>query len=192
MAEPRKPQPLLGSRLKELRISRGLSLREVAGRTGLSTSFLSLVETGRNELTVGRLVTLLDFYEVELADVVPGRDAEQPVVVRHRDRRVSRSRDRGIKTEPLAAWRFGEMATASMRFDAGAELSLSTSLPGPEFVLLLSGELQIDFADETSVVLREGDSVCFEASRRHRCVNVGDGEAHVITFKNEPRRGSEG
>jgi transcriptional regulator with XRE-family HTH domain len=192
MPAPRKPQPLLGSRLKELRMSRALSLRDVAAQTGLSTSFLSLVETGRNELTVGRLITLLDYYGVELGDIVPGQATERPVLVRLDERQVLSSGGTGVKTEPLAAWHYGEMATASVRFEAGAELSLATSSPGPEFVLLLAGEVQIDFADETSFVLRQGDSVCFEASRRHRCVNVGDGEAHLITFKNEPKRGSEG
>jgi quercetin dioxygenase-like cupin family protein len=50
----------------------------------------------------------------------------------------------------------------------------------------------IDFSDETSVVLREGDSVWFEASRRHRHLNVGDTEAHIITFKSVTDYGLEG
>jgi transcriptional regulator with XRE-family HTH domain len=191
MGTPRKPQPILGSRLKDLRMSRGMSLKEVSEETGMSTSYLSLVETGRNEPTAGRLVSLLDFFEVELEDVIPEREMEGPVVLRVDDRQVLSSGDPSVRTEPLASWTFSEMTTASVRFDAGAELSVAASPAGPEFALLLAGELQIDFSDETSLVLRQGDSVCFEASRRHRCVNVGETEAHVITFKNEPRRGLE-
>jgi hypothetical protein len=35
----------------------------VGAKTGLSSSFTSMVETGRNELTVGRFVMLADFSE---------------------------------------------------------------------------------------------------------------------------------
>ena len=188
----RKPQPLLGRRLKALRVSRGMSLKEVSTGTGLSTSFLSMIESGRHELTVGRLVTLLDFHGVDLGDVIPERDVERPVVLRSEERQVVASSDERVRIEPLATWHYGEMRTASMRLDAGAELAVTAAAAGPEFVLVLTGEVQIEFADETPVVLREGDSVCFEASRRHRCMNTGEREAHVISFKNEQQRGWEG
>lgn len=175
-------QPTLGRRLKALRVSRGLSLKDVAAETGLSSSFLSLVETGRNEMTVGRLVTMADFYEVGLGDLVPERGMGQPVVLRRDDRRTFDSPDRLVATEPLAAWHHGEMTSAFRRFDVGGELCEAAPQAGPEFVLVLRGEVAIEFADDTSVVLREGDSVCFEASRRHRHVNIGDEEAHVVTF----------
>jgi transcriptional regulator with XRE-family HTH domain len=178
-----KAQPILGKRLKALRVSRGLSLKEVGAETGLSSSFLSMVETGRNELTVGRLVKLVDFYEVGLGDILPERDLVQPVVLRRGDRQAIDSAEGRVRTEPLAAWHYGDMATGFLRFEAGAELAEVAAEPGPKFVFVLAGELMIDF-DDSSVVLREGDSVWFEASRLHRHINVGDGEAHVISFDN--------
>jgi transcriptional regulator with XRE-family HTH domain len=69
------PQPRLGRRLKALRVGRGLSLKEVAAGTGVSASFLSMVETGRNEMSVGRLMRMADFYGVGLVDLVPERTA---------------------------------------------------------------------------------------------------------------------
>jgi transcriptional regulator with XRE-family HTH domain len=187
-----RPQPALGRRLKALRVSRGLSLKEVGVGTGLSTSFLSMVENGRTELTVGRLVRLLDFHGVDLRDLLPEHDTDQPIVLRSGERQIVESHDPRVRTEPLATWHHGELSTAAMRFEPGAELPVAAAQAGPEFVLLLSGELEIGFADESSVVLGEGDSVCFEGSRRHGLTNTGDGEAHVITFKNEQRRGWEG
>jgi transcriptional regulator with XRE-family HTH domain len=178
-----KPQPTLGRRLKALRASRGLSLKDVAAKTGLSASFLSLVEAGRNEMTVGRLVTMADFYEVGLGDLIPERDMERPVVLRRGDRRTFDSPDRRVTTESLASWHYGDVTTGFLRLDVGAEVREVASRAGPEFVLVLSGELAIDFSDDTSVLLREGDSVWFEASRRHRQVNTGDQEAHIVTVK---------
>ncbi|MFT3863627.1 MAG: XRE family transcriptional regulator [Solirubrobacterales bacterium] len=180
-------QPTLGRRLKALRVSRGLSLKEVAGKTGLSASFLSMVETGRNEMTVGRLVTMADFYEVGLGDLIPAREMEQPVVLRRDDRLAFDSPDHRVTTEQLSSWHHGEMTSGLVRFDVGAELTEAVPQAGPKFVLVLVGELAIEFADDASVALAEGDSVWFEASRRHRLVNVGEGEASMITFRGSPR-----
>jgi transcriptional regulator with XRE-family HTH domain len=181
------PQPTLGRRLKELRLSRGLSLKQVAGKTGLSSSFLSMVETGRNEMSVGRLITMADFYEVGLSDLVPDRGPERPVVLRRAERPAFNSPDQRVRTEMLASWRHGEMSSGHLHFEPGAVLPGAAPNAGPQFVLVLRGEVEIQFSDEASVVLAEGDSVCFEASRPHRHVNVGDGEAELITFKNEVR-----
>jgi transcriptional regulator with XRE-family HTH domain len=177
-----KPQPTLGRRLKALRVGRGLSLKEVAAKTGVSASFLSMVETGRNDMTVGRLVLMADFYEVSLGDLLPERGMERPVVLRRDDRRTFDSPDHRVRTELLASWHQGEMLSGFLRFDAGAQLSEFAPHAGPEFVLVLSGALAIEFANDTSVALREGDSVWFEASRRHSYVNTSEDETQILTF----------
>jgi transcriptional regulator with XRE-family HTH domain len=182
-----KPQPMLGRRLKELRVSRGFSLKEVAAGTGLSSSFISLVETGRNEMTVGRLVTMADFYEVGLRDLIPERDTEKPVVMRRDERIAFDSEDQLVKNEILAAWHRGEMTSGFLTFEVGGELHEVAQYAGPQFVLILAGEIEIEFSDDTSVVLHEGDSVWFEASRPHRHVNVGEVEARIVTVKGSVR-----
>ncbi len=122
-------QPALGRRLKALRLNRGLSLKEVGGATGVSSSFLSMVETGRNDLSVGRLMVLADFYGVGLDEVLPGRGADRHLAVRQPD---------------------------------GTDLDVAA------LVFVRSGELMIDFAEESSVVLAEGDSVWLEGKNLSR------------------------
>lgn len=53
-------------RLKELRLSQGLSLRELEKKTGISNSGLSKLESGQSNGTVEVLKTLADFYNVSL------------------------------------------------------------------------------------------------------------------------------
>src|SRR4051812_28348017 len=52
----------LGAALRGLRRARRLSLQDVAEATAISASFLSLVETGKSDITIGRLVRLVEFY----------------------------------------------------------------------------------------------------------------------------------
>lgn len=51
-------------KLKELRESRGLKLREVAEETGFSIQQLSNYENGHAIPTSNALLTILDFYKV--------------------------------------------------------------------------------------------------------------------------------
>lgn len=56
----------VGERLKELRLERGLSLRDVAAKTGVSDSLLSKMETGRTtKPTQESLNRLALFYEID-------------------------------------------------------------------------------------------------------------------------------
>jgi transcriptional regulator with XRE-family HTH domain len=56
--------------LRRLRTERKLTQSDVARETGISSSFLSLVEQGRSDITIGRLLRLAEFYEVELSDLL--------------------------------------------------------------------------------------------------------------------------
>jgi transcriptional regulator with XRE-family HTH domain len=121
-------QPALGRRLKALRVNRGLSLKEVGAETGVSSSFLSMIETGRNDLSVGRLMVLADFYGVGLDEILQDRPG-RPFSLRPAD---------------------------------------GTALDVAALVFVRRGELMIDFAEESSVVLGEGDSFWFERGNESR------------------------
>jgi len=61
---------VIPSYLKELRLSKGISLRKVAEKTGLSDTYISLIESGKRPLP--RLETLekiCDIYEIRLLEL---------------------------------------------------------------------------------------------------------------------------
>lgn len=69
----------IGSRLRELRLQRGLKLTAVAKAAGISQSSLSFIETGVNNPTVETLarildvlgITLYDFFAIGKEDIPP-------------------------------------------------------------------------------------------------------------------------
>ncbi len=63
----------LGSAIRAVRTSRGLSVSELARRSELSQSFLSQVEIGNTDISVGRLVRVAEALDVALADLVDHR-----------------------------------------------------------------------------------------------------------------------
>lgn len=69
--------------MRALRRTRGLSLADVGEATRISPSFLSLVEKGKSDITIGRLVRLVEFYGISINDLLPGSsETTFPEVVR--------------------------------------------------------------------------------------------------------------
>lgn len=66
----------LGKRVRLLRLSREWTQDEVAGKTGMSRSFVSLIEKGGHGVDVVRLLRLADVFGVTLVELV---DVSAPV-----------------------------------------------------------------------------------------------------------------
>jgi transcriptional regulator with XRE-family HTH domain len=59
----------LGSRLREIRESRGMTLTALARQAGLSRSFYTQVEYGRQTISVERAFTLANVLGVEMTEL---------------------------------------------------------------------------------------------------------------------------
>jgi XRE family transcriptional regulator, regulator of sulfur utilization len=64
----------LQERLKEIRISRDLTLKGLAERTGLSVSYLSDIERGRTTPPLPTLETIATALEITILDLLTGVD----------------------------------------------------------------------------------------------------------------------
>src|SRR6478672_2179736 len=60
----------LGARLKRLRLQRRLTLQEVGTTVDLSHSFLSMLERGQADVSLGRVHRLANFYGVPLSELL--------------------------------------------------------------------------------------------------------------------------
>jgi XRE family transcriptional regulator, regulator of sulfur utilization len=66
-----------GETLRTWRQEAGLSIREVAERSGLSVSFISLVERGKTEIAFTRLIRLADVFGRQASDVLARVDGDE-------------------------------------------------------------------------------------------------------------------
>lgn len=71
----------LGPTLRMLRLSHGLTLRDLAGRAGLSISFLSDLERGRTQPSLATWKRITEAFSLELIIVLetPTQDMDMPV-----------------------------------------------------------------------------------------------------------------
>jgi transcriptional regulator with XRE-family HTH domain len=179
------PQPELGRQLRELRRQRGFSLSEVSEKTGVSKSFLSLVESGKSDISVGRLIRLTGFYGAHLADILPRLEATSPLIVRKEQQALLDSPHEGVRTYILGPTD-KDMLVMRAYFAPGSAAPEQRSHEGLEFALALRGRIAISIEDYGEVVLEEGEAVYFDSNQPHSYANAGDAEAELLSVSVPP------
>jgi hypothetical protein len=178
------------ARLRSLRLSQSLTLAEVSRRTDLPISTISKMENGKMSLSYDKLVKLSAGLGIGLAQLLapesvpnlagPARPSMAPSLGR---RSITRAHERGSLEAPYHVCHdiASDMLNKSMipvimeinpRLDEGeVELSRNT---GEKFVLVLEGEILFICELYAPVVLKEGDSIYFDAAMGHAYVpNTG-------------------
>ena len=116
-----------GEVLRRLRAQKGLSLREVAGRSGLSQSFLGQLERGETDIALERLARLASVFGHDVGSFL-GFASRRAVPVRLRAEESVVSRGAGVEQQVVRLP------------GLGSELITVTFAPGARFDEPLSHE----------------------------------------------------
>jgi transcriptional regulator with XRE-family HTH domain len=186
-AQEADPQPVeLGRRIKMLRVSRGLTLKELEERGGISATHVSEIERGKASPTVGALARIAHALGVRPATLVEPRTLPLVTLKRagHRERQpmaLDRADLRPL-TDPTHGVSIGAVL---MRLPIAREPALEHQHEGEEWLTVLSGQAEIRIESEVHL-LRTGDSLHFRAERRHAYVNPAS-EPAVLLLASRPR-----
>jgi transcriptional regulator with XRE-family HTH domain/mannose-6-phosphate isomerase-like protein (cupin superfamily) len=209
-AIPPGPEPRaesLGAALRAARESRGLSLRELARQVDVSPSFVSQVELGKANPSVGTLYALVSVLGVSLnellggpADAVPdpagGAAAAGPAAAAggpggwpRIDQPVVRARERSRVQMSGVAWERLTVDDPLVDFLHVEYGPGSASCPpddmvrhgGREYGVIVSGRLEVQVGFET-YTLEPGDSIHFDSSTPHRLSNPHDEPCTAVWF----------
>jgi quercetin dioxygenase-like cupin family protein len=177
----------VGAALRHVRKARNLSLHDVAEATGISASFLSLVEKDRSDITIGRLVRLIDFYGISITDLLPfAARPDYPEVIRADGRRLLSSPAEGIDIYLLTADTKRQMMPLQVDFEPGARLAEPGRHAGEEWVVVLEGELRLELEGSEPQLLRRGDCAYYPAERPHLLSNASDTERLCVLCVDTP------
>jgi quercetin dioxygenase-like cupin family protein len=174
---PAQPTSLgsVGTALRQVRNARSLSLANVAEATGISASFLSLVEKNRSDITIGRLVRVIDFYGISITDLLPfAARSDYPEVIRPDERRSLQSPIEGIDIHLLTADTDRQMMPLEVHFQPGASLAEPGRHAGEEWLLVLEGDLRLELEGAEPRTLRQGDTAYYPAERPHLLSNASE------------------
>ena len=178
------PAEGFGSRLKELRRSRGLTLAQLAERTGLSIGSLSQVERDLVSPTIRTVYAVSTALGVSPAwiidpDSVKAQDPDGPYIVRSTRRKPFFNRNGVIKhlaTPETEARYTGFIVRLEPNASSGDE---QYTHAGEEIALVISGSLVLEIGEKTYRV-NTGDSFAFPSSLSHRFYN--DTSVDTVVF----------
>jgi XRE family transcriptional regulator, regulator of sulfur utilization len=173
----------LGARVRALREGLGLSLRDLAERSGVSPPMLSQVERGETSPTLAVAEKIAGGLELSLSQLLRLDEAGHVVVVRAGEGRSRRRR--GHRTDELTPPEPGQRADVSLHeLQPGA----ATGRPGDpplhepgarETAVVLTGTVTL-LADGSEHDLTEGDSVTFDADLPHHFENRSRAPARFL------------
>jgi XRE family transcriptional regulator, regulator of sulfur utilization len=176
---------VIGARVKALRESAGLSLRDLAERSGVSAPMLSQVERGETSPTLTVAVRIASGLDLRLSQLLRLDEGGAVTVVRAGERQRGGNKRRGHSFEVLTSAQPGQRAELSRHTLApggstGAEDDPPMHEPGSRETALVEQGSLVLVCDGERYELGEGDCVTFDADLPHHFENPTAAEAAFL------------
>jgi transcriptional regulator with XRE-family HTH domain len=183
-----------GSKLRAVRERRGITLKQVAGKAGVSESLVSQIERNKVSPSVDTLLSIADVlgvdYEYLFSDYRKKATVE---IIRASARSVTRD---GLVTMSRLSVREeipGEYSVDAYMVEVapgGEKGDLEYGHAGLEFGIVLEGAAELLFGDD-SYLLFEGDTVSFASRIPHILKNRGDAPLKAVWIVSPTRPSSQ-
>jgi XRE family transcriptional regulator, regulator of sulfur utilization len=175
----------VGPRVRALRDAMGLSLRELAARSGVSAPMLSQVERGETSPTLHVAARIAQGLDLRLSQLLRLDEDGAVTVVRASDRRPGGNARRGHRYELLSAPGPGQRAELSRHTLApgastGGREDPPIHEPGSVETALVEHGVVVLVCDGQRHQLGVGDCVTFDSDLPHHFENPGPGEARLL------------
>lgn len=176
-------QPELGRRLHAVRRAHGLTLAQVAAQSGLSKSFVSMLENGHTNVSATRLQRLAAVFGLKTTDFLPDEASRALVqVVRASEGAAMPGFADGIEARVLGGERLRRLQPVRLTLAPGAAQRNPTGHAGEEFLYVLAGRVLLSVDGAPPVALMAGDSAYYPSALAHDYLNENDGEAVLLTI----------
>lgn len=170
----------VGHRLREVRMSKGFSIRSLAEQSKLNVNTLSLIENGRTSPSVSTLQLIAQTLQVPISAFFETDHGDKKVVFQRMGKRPHATFTHGMMEDLGAGMtRFGAeplIITLKPKADSGKTPIVHT---GREFVYCLDGHITYQ-VDEQSYQLEPGDSLMFEAYLPHGWRNEDESASRLL------------
>jgi quercetin dioxygenase-like cupin family protein/DNA-binding XRE family transcriptional regulator len=212
---PENQETEIGTKIRAIRRRKKLSLQELGDRVGLSRSFLSQMESGVSNASIGSLKQIANALGITLAELFddehdpasgdghnPGRVGSTSIDG-HNGGETGRSRTEVVRADrrKMLVWPGSDGREYLLTPDLHRKLQVLLAVMGPghssgdpyahpvtdgeEFGFIIEGTLEVTVGDET-YVLNTGDSIYFPSDVLHHMKVVGEEGVRAIWVMTPP------
>lgn len=181
------PEVQVGDHVRQFREARGMTLQQLAERTGFSAALLSQIENRMASPPLGILVKIANAFDTSVSAFIGGKEERAFSIVRKEDRTtVSRvgPKEGGKSSYIYEALGAGKaerkMEPFLVRLKPLLDRNVARSIhEGEEFLFVLSGTVEV-FLDKYSDVLSEGDCIYYDSTIPHHVHSAEDRETLIL------------
>lgn len=185
-------QPKLGQCLRSARQRHGLTLQDVVERTGVALSTLSKVENDQMSLTYDKLLQICDGLGISVTELL-SPDNRSPVALTRRSvtgpdntvQQITANYDYNYLAADLMGKRMVPII-ATVKARSIAAFGPLIRHPGEEFVLVLSGEIEMHNDHYAPRRLKAGESAYVDSMMGHAYLAVGEEPAVICCVCSAP------
>ena len=175
----------LGEALRKVRKEKGISMTELAGKTGYTKSFISQVEKNKTSPSLSSLFRITEALGMSPQEILHEGGSSEKIMIRKNEREAYYHKKSKAKFEFL----FNKNPRRKMEplffnLKVGG-CSDSYSHEGEEFGTILKGELELTVGDEI-YHLKEGDCVYFSSRIMHHWKNNGSEDVIALWVTTPP------
>lgn len=176
----------VGKKLRRVRLRKGLTLKAVAERTGLSESFISQLERGRSNASIASIQRIAVALDTPLSELFEEIDDTSVKVLRKNERPSLAYGTLGRKSL-LTPASLKHLEVFIGEFDVGGSTGAEPYSHGDseELLYILSGTFEVQVGNEF-YTLTEGDCINYRSSNVHRVENVGEEPGEVMWIISPP------
>jgi len=162
----------LGTRVRRIRQERGLTLKQIEAKVGVSATHISEIERGNTSPTIGALERIADALGVLPSYLIDIPPLPEMRVQHPEDRRGLAMWGGAIQLDPLTdRLAHSEMSLFIATIQANGQVDGDPGHDGEEFCYVLEGILEV-VVNGSSYLLRRGDTIHFKAVQSHRIRNL--------------------
>ncbi len=171
----------LGKRIKQERLRKGLTLKEIEAKVGISATHVSEIERGRTSPTVGALSKIAAALDTKMSLLV---DLRVPPAIAHTspvDRAPFQMKIGPVTVEPLFPFQSGpEVSLFLLSVPPGERDSeFLKAAAGEVFMTSMKGILEVALNGDR-FILKEGDSLHFVVRKDQTIENIGESVARLF------------
>lgn len=179
---------IIGAKIKNIRESKGISLEDVAERSGLSIDQISRIEENIDFPSLAPLIKIARILGVRLGTFLDDQTEIGPVICRKGDHENSisfsnnatkaRKHMEYCSLSKEKSGRHMEPFLIDISSSDGADFTLSTH-EGEEFIFVLEGGVEINYGKDT-FILETGDSIYYDSIVAHHVHAANGGTAKIL------------
>lgn len=177
----------VGQRVKELRLAKNLSVRELARRSGVSATQISEIERNLTSPTVPTLMKIISALGTNTSIFFQDEKLRTVTVVRKNERPQFIDRKNNVYLESLTTGITDSNLKVIIAHPPPGAINLPEGYQhkGEELIYVIRGKIRVTVGGK-SYDLEEGDSIHFRGELRHTIQNITDGYVEVLSVITPP------